>query len=592
MLQQLHIQNLGLVEEASLDFEQGFTILTGETGAGKSMLLSSLLLLFGSKIDESLIRQGSDAALVFTEWNIKNNKHAQKWLEEHEIFLTDDTFVSLRRVIKRKRRTQCFIQGVSVSVQELAQFFGLICEIHAQHEHQSLFKTTRQTSILYEFTGIEQQFEQYCVLLTQLTLSVRKILKQDSNKEALARELDYLQYATKEIEDAALKDNEDEELTQQIYRLSHIEEMKSLWSEFFQCMEGETVGAIPLLEKSKTLLETISSYQQDIQPQYTQLESILIESKDIIESLQSHYDRANDEEHSNIFDIEARLSIIEGLKKKYGASIVAIRNFYEKSKIKIHEIQKIEQDEELLPKKIIAMFKELFSLSVTIYEKRNSSLLVFQQKINEVLYSLAMPNAVFEIYTKEAPLFEQYSNKKDTLNDTELLELILQNKLSLIEPIEFYISTNKGMNSDSLSKIASGGELSRIMLAITVVGKQRIENFDNERDSKEKYMSQKTLILDEVDTGLGGKTALSLACYLQSIAKQYQIICVTHLPVIAASATHHFLVQKIEHENITTVQLDIIEELSRKKEIARMLVGNDDDELALQQAEKLLDELK
>ncbi len=585
MLQYLHIKNLGLVEEASLDFERGFTVFSGETGAGKSMLLSSLLLLSGSKGDESIVRQGADATLIVTEWNISKNIQAQKWLEDHAFSLEDDT-VNVRRIVKRKGRTQCFIQGTIVSLQELSQFFSLICEIHAQHEHQSLFKVAKQTGIIYEFAAIEQLFEQYRVLLTQLTSLVRKNLKQNTNKESLARELDYLQYATKEIDDAALLENEDEELMQKIYALSNIEEMKSLWNEFFQYMEAETVGAIPLLEKSKMVLETISAYQKDVQPQQQQLESILFESKDVIASLQFQLDRVNDSEQSNIFDIEARLSLIEGLKKKYGASIGAIRNFYETSQTRIHEIQTMEQDKELLPKQIIALFKELFNISSIICEKRDSAILKFQEKINDVLHSLAMPHAYFEIRTKQSSLFETYSKEKDTLDDAALFDIIMNNKPSLIEPIEFYIRTNKGMNSDTLSKIASGGELSRVMFAITVVGKQGVVLSGNEDTEKDTF--QKTLILDEVDAGLGGKTAVSLAQYLKNIAQQYQIICVTHLPIIAASAQHHILVQKMERDTTTIVRLELIENVQRKREIARMLVGNDNDELALQQAEKLL----
>lgn len=570
MLERLEIKNLGLVDALSLDFTEGLTVFTGETGAGKSLLLSSVLLLSGARADAALIKKGRDAAHIYSEWNVKKNARALLWLEKHGME-AEEGIVGIRRIIKRKGRGQCFIQGSSVTAQELAVFYETLCEIHAQHEHQALFRTSQQTRIFDSYAKLD--LEKYAKLTAGLKADIQKFKNADTEKEALTRELDYLHYAVKEIEDARIQDNEDETLLEEINTISHAEEIKMLWNRFFQGIEQEG-SALFLLEQGKSTLQSLSSLQKELEPLSERYESVLLEIRDIVDSLGGYKDGLEDIASDALATLEQRLSLIEGLKKKYGKSIAQVQEFYHKTLQRIEDIEAHSHDEKALAERIVTNFKELFALSTTIRKHRSAAAQKFEQGINAILHKLAMPYAEFEVRQSTTPLFAQCSKISETMSNEALLELALKEPIVMLAPIEFFIRANRGEEAGKLSKIASGGELSRIMLAITIVGKTP--------------NTEETLVLDEVDAGIGGKTGLSLAAYLQDIAKLQQILCVTHLSTVAAAAKQQILVQKVETDQGATIKLERLRAAMRKKELARMLVGNEEDELALQQAEKLL----
>ncbi len=574
MLERLEIQNLGIVGHVSLELKQGFTIFTGETGAGKSLLLSSLLLLSGTKADASYIKTNAEQAFIYSEWNIEQNTVALRWLEERGVDAPEN-LVHIRRVLKRKGRGQCFIQGAQVSVQELAEFFSYLCEIHTQHEHQSLFKQSEQTRIFHSFAKIDPLLRDYTQLSTQLSRDVQSLKQGDTQKEAFAREVDYLSYAIQEIENARLQDKEDETVLSQIQKISHAQETQELWNDFFQCLDAEEIGVLSLLNRGKTIIESLRQRDKDLDPIAQRLKSLLIEYEDVLESSKIHKKEEEDGNTRSLTELEQRLSLIEGLKKKYGKTIVDIRGYQSNAQKRLVEIENYEYDEGEIKKRIFAVFRKLFILSKEIYQKRHGISEHFSSQVNAILHHLAMPSAVFAVFQKKTEFMQLCESKSvDTLSEEELETLLFNHSLKLLAPIDFVIQTNRGEASSLLSKIVSGGELSRIMLAINIVGRAQGK--------------QETLILDEVDAGLGGKTALALATYLFELSREQQIICVSHLPTVAAVAQEHFYVHKEEVDATTTVGIKNLQGEQREKELARMLVGNEEDVLAIQQAKKLL----
>ncbi len=557
MLEKLSIQNIGLVEKADIDFGSALTAFTGETGAGKSMLLSSLLILFGAKVGAHTIRHGETRAEVCAQWNIENMQHVKAWLGEKSLECED--VLVLRCVLQHGKKKQCFIQGTLVSSVQLGECMNVLCEIHAQHEHQNLFKSREQCKILDAYAGISAKQEQFSKDLLTYRKKKEQWRKLCESEEQAKQEMEYLRFAVNEIEEAQMSHGEDVRVNEELIIQSNAQDIARLLSQAQRSVRTESEEETSMYSLYNTLVEALRNlqkYNARTADTIKRIDSAMVEISDAVDEINALYGNKADEQRFDIPALEERLATIEILKKKYGGSLESVFSFLHEARAKLTTEEHLHQNKE-------GMFEELREESVrlmqeadALHEARVEAAQAFSQQVNEVLHILAMNTADFCVAVPDL------EKERRTLNPLGY------------DDVSFLIRSNTGEPYMPIAKGASGGELSRIMLAIRVVGKSeaRIQ----------------TLILDEIDAGIGGKTAVQVAHYLAKLAHKTQIICVTHLPVIAAAAKLHYYVYKKGEKGRTCVLVEPIGEDVRLQEIARMLVGNEHDVLAHNQAQSLL----
>ncbi len=553
MLEKLSIRNIGLVAKVDIDFGSGFTAFSGETGAGKSMILSSLLILLGSKIHAQTIRHGEERGEICTQWNIEEMSHVRQWLSEKDIEYED--VLVLRCVLSIKKKKQCFIQGALVTGVQLAQCMNLLCEVHAQHEHQRLFKSREQCKILDSYAGLTTRQEQFSKDLFRYRKKKEQWQKLCESEETYKKEIQYLRFVVNEIEQANISLGEYERVNEELLRQSHAQTIARLVSEVKQCVHGD-LSMHSLYGKVTQALIQLQKYNAYVADITKRIDSAMMEISDGVQELTALYNQNTQESHADISILEDRLATLELLKKKYGGSIEHVITFLNEAREKLHADDKFHEDKDI-------MFRELKEDSIylmqeadALHEVRVEASDVFSNEVNEILHTLAMDTADFSVRVPNI------ASQGRTLSAWGY------------DDISFVIRNNTGEPYMRISESASGGELSRIMLAIRIVSK--VEG------------RTETLILDEVDAGIGGKTAVQVAHYLAKLVHDTQIICITHLPVIAAAAQFHYYVNKKQKENRTFVSVQSVSSDTRLQEIARMLVGDKHDTLAHNQARNLL----
>lgn len=549
MLENICVKNIGLVENINIDFNEESTMFSGETGAGKSMLLSSLLLLLGERSDSNTIRQGSTQASITAVWNISNHYELHQWLEERSI-IHDGVELLIRRNIKQNGRNQCYIQDQSLTVKEMGECMEFLCEIHTQHEHQSLFKSSAQLLIIDKFAGIRDRVEIFSKAFQTYNEKLRQYTQAQENEHARIRELDYLEFAAQEIANSHIILEEDEKIIEELRSVSNLETITELWQKIDGILYEES-GVLSGIRKVFVALGQLDSLQSGITKYYERMDSILIELDDIVDELRSEKDKISQLDTEAIVRLENRLLLLEGLKQKYGKSLVQVSDFQYSAESKIALLKNFEEKKGHRAQELELEYKKLQKESIDISNIRKDAAIHFAEEVNVVLHQLAMEKAVFSVQIESRDIEKQG-----------------------IDDVRFFISSNTGEIASPLIKIASGGELSRIMLAIKVVSSRNV--------------SLQTLVLDEVDAGIGGNTAKVLAQYLYELARNTQIICVTHLPMVAACARTHYKVYKFEENNRTKVDITLLQNIDRIKELSRMIVGNEDDILAQNQSKKIL----
>lgn len=557
MLEKLAIRNIGLVAEADIDFCNELTAFSGETGAGKSMILSSLLILLGARVHANTIRYGEERGEICAQWNIEGMPHVRQWLAEKS--LECEEVLVIRSVLQREKKKQCFIQGALVSGAQLAQCMNMLCEIHAQHEHQRLFKSREQCKILDTYADLTMRQEQFSKDLLRYRRKKEQWQKLCESEEAYKKEVEYLRFAVNEIEHAHIRPGEYERVNEELLRQSHAQTIASLVEEVKQYVHGEVgeeISMHSLYGKVTEALTQLQKYNASTADITKRIESAMMEISDGVDELTALYNQNAHEQHYDIPALEERVATLEILKKKYGGSIERVVAFLHEAHAKLHADDTLHKDKD-------TMFRELKEDSVclmrdadALHEARVHAANTFSAQVNDVLHTLAMDAADFSVRVPNI------AAKQRSLSSWGY------------DDISFMIRSNTGEPYMRIAESASGGELSRIMLAIRIVSK--IEG------------PIQTLILDEIDAGIGGKTAVQIAHYLAKLARNMQIICVTHLPVIAAAAQLHYYISKKKEKNRICVLVQSIHSDMRLQEIARMLVGNKHDVLAQNQAQNLL----
>lgn len=556
MLDELHIENYALIDRATISFSKGLNVLTGETGAGKSILVGAIGLLLGDKGDKTAVRTGYDDARVTGIVHIEDNKEALQWLESKDI-KHEDGYVFIRRNVKTTGRGSIQIQSVPVTRGELEEFSTLLFDMHGQHQHQSLLNVDKHRLMLDRYGNLEAlaaEVKEFYTTLTELRKEMDSLVAADEDRE---RELELLKYAVNEINSAALKPGEEGELESEWKILSEGEKLFNLLDAIHSLGIDESGGFLHQIKKSSGLVGEVAEIDTGLSKLSDRFESAYYEIEDVFENLRDYQNNIDfSEERFNI--VESRIAEIQKLKKKYGGSIEDILEYCAQCEEKIDHFTNSEEYRSTLADKIGLKENELLTAARKLSVERAKVAASLEKGIENSIRSLGMKKAAFRISCKP-----RVSSEGKALCNANGLDAV-----------EYLISPNQGEPLKPLKNIASGGEISRIMLAL----KSILADSDNIH----------TLIFDEIDTGIGGEVALSVGEHLKKLATRKQILSITHLATIASFADKHIKVEKGETDSRTITDIFAIEGDRRIEEIARMLSGTSGDLFSLQHAEELV----
>lgn len=551
MLRSLHVKNLALIRETEVEFGDGLNIMTGETGAGKSLLIGSVNLALGGKFEKDMLRRGEESGLVELVFDCEEDRIAEK-LKSMDLEPSEDGTVILSRKLSAGKSI-CRINGETVTAKQVKELSELLIDIHGQHEHQSLLHKSKHMEILDAYSGSKfaQCADRVATLYHECAELEKKIAKETLDDTARSREQSLAEFEQKEIAEAALQPGEDEELEQSYRKMANSRKIAESLAESYQLSGNDAGdGAGSSLSRALRSLRSVTMYDpalEQLEEQLAEVESLLADyNHDVAEYMS---DLEFDEE--DFRNTEERLNTINHLKGKYGNSIEEILKYKEEKEAYLEKLADYDaymqqlhadrkQKEELLKKAC----KELSQL-------REKNAQILSQKLKDALIGLNFLTVEFEIAVRPGQTITARG----------------------YDDVEFMISTNPGEGMKPLSQVASGGELSRVMLAIKTVlaDKDEID----------------TLIFDEIDTGISGRTAWKVAEQLSVLAGTHQVICITHLPQIAAMADVHFVIEKSSTDDMTITDIRRVAEKESLSELARLLGSDTLTEAALSNAKEM-----
>ena len=526
MVSTLHIKNIGIIEDLIIDFNEGFNVLTGETGAGKTLIIGALGIIAGGRFSKDMIRNGEKYSFV----------EASIFCPESPEAIDGNTIVS--REVYSNGRNSCKINGRLVTVNELKEFMAENINIHGQQDNQNLLNPAKHINYLDDFIGediatIKEKYAELYKRYNEINTELDKNYGDDKEKE---RRLDLLNYQLKEIENSNLKLGEDIKLQEEHNIMKNSEKLQENLEIIDQSLNNQAIESV---SNSIRALEKISSCGDVYQDKLSELKNVYYEIQELARDISGmKEDIFFDEQERN--NVEARLDEIFSLKRKYGNSIEEILAYKEKLEKEISEIENLDEINNKLKQEREIVKKQMVDLCTQMNVLRNKYAEVLSRKINNELKDLELNNAVLRVDV------EKLANDKFNLNG--------------LDKVEFMICTNKGEEEKELSKIASGGEMSRIMLAIKTV----LADVD-------KVL---TLVFDEIDTGISGKAARAVGEKLKTISKNHQVMVVTHSASIAAKGEYNYFIKKEVKDDKTYTNIKLLSELETIREIARISSGD------------------
>lgn len=548
MLAQLFINNIAVIEKASIDLSRGFTVLTGETGAGKSIIIDAIHAVLGERTSKELVRTGSSAASVsalFTELN----QDTLALLDSLSVPREEDSLL-VQRDIKLEGRSLCKLNGAPATVSMLREIGPRLVSIHGQHESYELLSPEIHMTYIDSFGGLEDRLRDYQESYRRVRKLQRKLEAFNTDEGEKARRIDLLRYQIDELESAAIQPGEQEELSRQRETIRNSEKIASSLELVRALLTGDedSDGLLSGLSQASAELEKAAQYLPEAEESAQKLREagFLLEDVDAsLENLGIDFDPAALEA------IEDRLDLLYKLGLKYGDSEEKMLDFLENCREELHHIEFSDEEREKLEGEYEEEKKRAISLAKELSEQRKRAAMVFVEKVKAELSFLNMPGIEFLTETERVPLYDLGCDK-----------------------LQFLVSANKGEPPKPMSKIASGGELSRIMLAIKTVlsGKDKVD----------------TLIFDEVDTGISGAAANKVGQKLKEASKDRQVLCITHLAQIAALADNHLKISKHVEQGRTFTNVEPLDFEGRKGELARIIGGESVTELQLKMAEEML----
>lgn len=562
MLEELSVRDFALIERLSVSFTGGLNLLTGETGAGKSLLVGAIGFLLGAKADTGVIRTGAEESLVTGVLDVSGNPEALEWLKSRGLE-PEEGRVLVRRGIKSNGRGSAYIQNQSALRSDLAELTSLLVDLHGQHEHQSLLLPENHRKLLDRFARIEEEVGAFGLRFAELSAEKRAYESALASEAQRGREMEFLRFAVEEISKAKLRPGEEAELEAEERLLSQHEKLFAAVEAAHGALAGglagaeEGEGALASLRRLRTSLETAQSIDQALSDLARRSDDAFYELEDVADSLR-HYADSLSFSPERLENVETRLADIQKLKKKYGSTIEEILARLEEDRDRLARLETWEEDRGEIERRIAAMEAGVLEAALAISEKRRAAASGLQEKIEAIVRTLGMPSAKF------------YARVLRKGTDAGRPVVGPQG----IDEVEFLIAPNPGENAKPLARIASGGELSRVALAAKTVlaGSDTVD----------------CLIFDEVDAGIGGEVAVAVGEHLKELGKSKQVLCITHLASIAVRADNHYRVEKDISGGRTTTRLSRMEGRARAEEIARMLAGDPREEASIAHAVELL----
>ncbi|HVN47694.1 MAG TPA: DNA repair protein RecN [Bacteroidota bacterium] len=569
MLKSLSIKNYALIESVEVGFESGLNILTGETGAGKSIIIDALSLILGERASSDVVRKGTEKAIVEGIFGASGNKKVKSFLEQNEIDVQDDLI--LRRDISVKGQSRCFVNDTPVPLTVLKSIGDHLVDLHGQHEHQSLLRAETHIDQLDEFGGLEGLIEEYQQPYHRLT-SLFSDLRELTHKEReLKEKRDLYDFQIKEIDAVDPHAGEESELENELRILENSEKLFEATSQLYQSLyEGEQ-AAYDVLVKARNQLEDLAEIDTAFEDSKNECASATAIIGELTKFIQN-YNSKIEFNPERLEEIRNRLGQITLLKKKYGGTLEAVIVHREKIGKEFSFADNFEEAMKQLNERIDAERKLCSAAAQRLTAKRRELIAKLSKSVCAELAKLGIPNAQFDVKIENKLIAKD--NGAAQFAYVKLGKDFYEASPSGIDEVEFYLSSNVGEDLKPLVKVASGGEISRIMLALKTI--------------LAKADRLPLLVFDEIDVGISGRIAQAVGRSLKSLSEFHQIISITHLPQIAGFADHHFAVQKLENKQRTTSSIKKLDEEEHVREVARLLSGEEVTEASLSGARELI----
>lgn len=549
MLQRLSINNYALIQQLELPFGKGLNIITGETGSGKSIMIEALELILGERADSKSLFDKEKKCVIEGEFLLKGYE-LESFFTENEIDFDEVTI--LRREISPQGKSRAFINDTPVTLQQLKDLGVSLVDIHSQHQTLEINKSVNRFDLLDTYSNAKSELKDYQLQFSRYKEIVAELESLLETEKKSKLDLDYFQFQFTELEEAKLQEGEEESVEKELELLTNSEEIKTGFQRAISILDDQQSGVVNGLKEVKSILQKLSKFSSDTEKLSERVESSLIEVKDILSELEI-LDGKVFHDQKRIEILSDRLNLINNLlfkhRVKTSAELISLRD---ELGIKINSITSLDENIEKLTKEKEAAFKKVIESGNKLREKRKSVSGKLEKEIKSILAELAMPHAEMKI---------QLSDAGEPL----------QNGL---DHIEFLFQANKGGELREISKVASGGEFSRLMLAIKSI--------------TSKMKSLPTIIFDEIDTGVSGDVANKMGEIMRGMGKSMQVFAITHLPQVAVKGNSQYKVFKTVSKNITSTQVKKLSEHERIEEIAKMLSGDKLSEAALANAKELL----
>ena len=547
MLNLLHIENIAVIECADISFDAGFNVLTGETGAGKSIVIDAISAILGERTYRDMIRTGTEKATVRA---VFTDVPALSWFEENGVPYDSETII--HREIFLDGRNVCRVNGTLVTVTILRKLGIQLINIHGQHDSASLFDEANHLIFLDDFAENQQLRSEYALAFEAMSQIRREIQRMSMDEGEKLRKMETLRYQIEEISKAELEPDEDERLEERRKILQNGEKLSNAMNAAATCLYGDddSDGAVSLLAEAERELSRLNRFTDAYSSIHQRIADLMYQVQDVAEELRDVRDDLSFSA-DELDKIESRLDVIHRLRRKYGATCRDILAYLENAQTELDEIEFADDTIEKLKKKLAKSESEAMAIALRLRENRKATAETLSARILSELAQLDMPKVQFSCVFTET---DMAPNGADA--------------------VAFYMSANTGEALKPLNKVASGGELARIMLAM--------KNVLAEQDQVA------TLIFDEVDTGVSGRAAQKVAEKLRSVAKNKQVLCVTHLPQLAALASTHLLIDKQERDGRTYTTVTPLDIEGRKRELARIIGGANITETTLKSAGEML----
>lgn len=548
MLNHLSIKNVAVIDKLEVEFHSGVSVLTGETGAGKSIIIDSINMILGGRTNKELVRYGTDKAVVQAVFDA--DEDICKILNDNDIEADDEQIVVTRQLTSEGKST-ARINGTIVTLNVLREIADGLINIHGQHDNQALLTPAKHISFLDAYAGNDEYISRYKECLKRKRETEKRLASLEMDEQEKMRRIDLLEYQIDEISKASLEKDEEESLREQREIYANAEQITSAVSDAYMNIYGGDNASYDGISVAVNALSGVSDVNPKLKELYDTLSTVMYSLEDTAHEIKDFGDTVEfDEQVLN--DIEERLDLISKLKRKYGGTVEDILNYLAKAKNDLEDIRLSDEKTDELKAELSDITKELKKHGAELSKRRSDYAEILRKDIEQSLHELNMERSEFKVNIVSDGGF--YDNGMDKA--------------------EFLISTNPGEPLKPLVKIASGGELSRVMLAI----KSILADSDG----------VETLIFDEIDTGVSGRAAMSIARKLSEIGRKKQVICITHLPQLTASADNHYLIKKDTDGDMAYTTLTELDDSQREIELARIIDGGEVTELALSHAKEML----